>query len=53
MHFEPCGARKFDGCDDALPLGLRLAGVAVDDGVTPGTGMDFDDGRLQLAVRRR
>ena len=34
--------------DDTLPLGLRLFLVAVDHGVAPGSGMDFDHGRAQL-----
>ena len=48
MDFEPGGARQRRARDDALPFGFRLGGMAVDHGVAPGAGMNFDHRRAQF-----
>ena len=48
MDFEAGRARQPRTCDDALPFGFRLCGMAVDHGVAPGAGVNFDHRRAQL-----
>src|SRR5450631_4128216 len=47
MNLEPRGARQRHTLHNALPLRLGLGGMAVDHGVAPATGMDFDHGRTE------
>src|ERR1700722_20027458 len=48
MDFEARGARQGSARDNALPFGLRLCRVTVDDGVAPGAGVNFNHRRAQL-----
>ena len=48
MDLEAGRARQLGAGDDALPFGFRLGRMAVDHGIAPGAGMDFDHRRAQL-----
>ena len=48
MDFEARRARQRGAGDDALPFGFRLRRVAIDHGIAPGAGVNFDHRRAQL-----
>jgi hypothetical protein len=48
MDLEPGGSRKLCARDDALPFGFGLGLVAIDHGIAPGAGMNFDHRRAQF-----
>ena len=48
MDLQPGGTPQLCALGDALPFGGGLCRVAVDHGVAPGAGMDFDHRRAQL-----
>ena len=48
MDFKAGRARQRGAGDDPLPFRFRLCGVAVDHGIAPGAGVDFDHRRAQF-----